>query len=114
MEFGIFDSFDLGRQGPGEVLAGRLRFAAEAERSGIGHYHVTEHHGTPLSVCPSPNLFLAALSQRTARMRLGVLVNVLPAHNVFRLAEAVAEGARSSGSDVVVKQVPETVPEDAD
>ncbi len=89
MEFGIFDSFDLGRSGPGEVLASRLRFAVEAERSGIGHYHVTEHHGTPLSVCPSPNLFLAALSQRTERMRLGVLVNVLPAHNVFRLAEEI-------------------------
>jgi alkanesulfonate monooxygenase SsuD/methylene tetrahydromethanopterin reductase-like flavin-dependent oxidoreductase (luciferase family) len=97
VEFGIFDSFDLGRTGPGEVLASRLRFAEQAERSGIGHYHVTEHHGTPLSVCPSPNLFLAALSQRTERMRLGVLVNVLPAHNVFRLAEEIGVLDQLSG-----------------
>jgi alkanesulfonate monooxygenase SsuD/methylene tetrahydromethanopterin reductase-like flavin-dependent oxidoreductase (luciferase family) len=90
LEFGIFDSFDLGRTGPGELLGARLRFAVEAERLGIGHYHVTEHHGTPLSVCPSPNLFLAALSQRTERMRIGALVTVLPNYDPFRLAEEVA------------------------
>jgi alkanesulfonate monooxygenase SsuD/methylene tetrahydromethanopterin reductase-like flavin-dependent oxidoreductase (luciferase family) len=90
MEFGIFDSFDLGRGTPGEVLADRLRFAREAEALGIEHYHVTEHHGTPLSVSPSPNIMLAALSQHTTRMRLGALVNVLPAHDPFRLAEEIA------------------------
>ncbi|MCI2416853.1 LLM class flavin-dependent oxidoreductase [Saccharopolyspora sp. K220] len=90
VEFGIFDSFDLGRSTPGQVLDGRLRFAAAAEGFGIDHYHVTEHHGTPLSVCPSPNLFLAALSQRTTRMRIGALVNVLPNYDPFRLAEEIA------------------------
>ncbi len=89
MEFGIFDSFDLDRSGPGDVLGTRLRFAVEAERLGVDRYHVTEHHGTPLSVCPSPNLFLAALSQRTERMRMGALVNVLPEHDPFRLAEEI-------------------------
>jgi hypothetical protein len=77
-EFGIFDSFDQGDSTPGQVIASRLDFAVEAERAGIAHYHVTEHHGTPLSVCPSPSLFLAALSQRTTTMRIGALVHVLP------------------------------------
>ncbi|TNC21895.1 LLM class flavin-dependent oxidoreductase [Amycolatopsis alkalitolerans] len=91
MEFGIFESFDQSRGGAaGELLEARLRFAAEAERLGVGHYHVTEHHGTPLSVCPSPNLFIAALSQRTERMRIGALVNVLPSYDPFRLAEEIA------------------------
>jgi alkanesulfonate monooxygenase SsuD/methylene tetrahydromethanopterin reductase-like flavin-dependent oxidoreductase (luciferase family) len=89
-EFGIFDSFDLGHSTPGEVLGRRLDFAVAAEQAGIGHYHVTEHHGTPLSVCPSPNLFLAALSQRTSTMRIGALVNVLPAYHPLRLAEEIA------------------------
>ncbi|MBO0825568.1 MAG: LLM class flavin-dependent oxidoreductase, partial [Actinobacteria bacterium] len=61
-----------------------------AEAAGIGHYHVTEHHGTPLSVCPSPNLFIAALSQRTTTMRIGALVHVLPAYEPLRLAEEIA------------------------
>ena len=89
-EFGIFDSFDQGDSTPGQVIASRLGFAVEAERAGIRHYHVTEHHGTPLSVCPSPNLFLAALSQRTTAMRIGALVHVLPAYEPLRLAEEIA------------------------
>ena len=88
--FGIFDSFDLGDSSPGQVISHRLGFAVEAERAGIGHYHVTEHHGTPLSVCPSPALFLAALSQRTVTMRIGALVHVLPAYDPLRLAEEIA------------------------
>ena len=89
-EFGIFDSFDQGDSTPGQVIANRLDFAVEAEKAGIRHYHVTEHHGTPLSVCPSPNLFLAALSQRTAAMRIGALVHVLPTYDPLRLAEEIA------------------------
>ncbi len=88
--FGIFDSFDLGESSPGQVIASRLDFAVAAEAAGIGHYHVTEHHGTPLSVCPSPALFLAALSQRTTTMRIGTLVYVLPAYEPLRLAEEIA------------------------
>ena len=88
--FGIFDSFDLGDSTPGQVIAHRLDFAVAAEAAGIGHYHVTEHHGTPLSVCPSPNLFLAALSQRTSTLRIGALVHVLPAYEPLRLAEEIA------------------------
>jgi alkanesulfonate monooxygenase SsuD/methylene tetrahydromethanopterin reductase-like flavin-dependent oxidoreductase (luciferase family) len=90
LEFGIFDSFDLAHGGAGELLDDRLRFAREAERLGFARYHVTEHHGTPLSVCPSPNLFIAALSRLTSTMRLGTLVTVLPAYEPFRLAEEIA------------------------
>jgi alkanesulfonate monooxygenase SsuD/methylene tetrahydromethanopterin reductase-like flavin-dependent oxidoreductase (luciferase family) len=89
MEFGIFDSLDLGLGGAGEVLHNHLRFAVEAERLDVGRYHVTEHHGTPLSVSPSPNIFLAALGQRTTTLRIGALVNVLPAYDLFRLAEEI-------------------------
>ena len=89
-EFGIFDSFDLGDSTPGQIIASRLDFAVAAEAAGISHYHVTEHHGTPLSVCPSPALFLAALSQRTTTLRMGALVFVLPEHEPLRLAEEIA------------------------
>jgi alkanesulfonate monooxygenase SsuD/methylene tetrahydromethanopterin reductase-like flavin-dependent oxidoreductase (luciferase family) len=97
VKFGIFDSFDQGNESPGDTLAGRLRFAVRAEELGVDHYHVTEHHGTPLSVCPSPNMFLAALSQRTERMRLGAMVYVLPAYDPLRLAEEIATLDHLSG-----------------
>lgn len=96
-EFGVFDSFDLGDAGPGQVLTERLDFAAEAERLGFDHYHLAEHHATPLSVCPSPNLFLSALTQRTSRIRMGALVYVLPAYDPFRLAEEIATLDQLSG-----------------
>lgn len=88
--FSIFDSFDLGAGTPGETIRERLELAVEAERLGFDHYHVTEHHGTNLSVVPSPNLFLAALSQRTMRIRMGTTVYVLPAYEPIRLAEEIA------------------------
>ena len=88
--FGIFDSFDQGTSPAPQVLRERVRFAQDAERLGIDHYHVTEHHGTPLSVCPSPNIFLAAISQTTHRMRFGALVYVLPAYDTLRLAEEIS------------------------
>lgn len=97
IEFGIFDSFDLGRGAPEGVLEDRLRLAVEAERLGVDRYHVTEHHGTPLSVCPSPNLFLTALTQRTKRMRIGALVYVLPMYDPVRLAEELAVIDQLSG-----------------
>ncbi len=97
LEFGIFDSIDLGRSTPGEVLDGRLRIAAFAEECGFDRYHVTEHHGTTLSVSPSPSLFLAALAQRTTRMRIGTLVYVVPAYEPLRLAEEVAVLDQLSG-----------------
>jgi alkanesulfonate monooxygenase SsuD/methylene tetrahydromethanopterin reductase-like flavin-dependent oxidoreductase (luciferase family) len=90
LELGIFDSVDLAHGAVGELLDDRLRFAQEVERLGFRHYHVAEHHGTPLSVCPSPNLFVAALSRLTSTMRIGTLVTVLPAYEPFRLAEEIA------------------------
>ena len=50
---------------------------------------LTEHHGTPLNLVPSPHLFLAAASQRTTRIRLGTLVTLLPLYNPVRLIEEV-------------------------
>lgn len=96
-EFGIFDSFDLARNTPGEQLAIRLRLAEHAERLGIQHYHVTEHHGTSLSVCPSPNLFLTALARQTTMMRMGAMVYVLPMYEPLRLAEEIAVIDQLSG-----------------
>jgi alkanesulfonate monooxygenase SsuD/methylene tetrahydromethanopterin reductase-like flavin-dependent oxidoreductase (luciferase family) len=51
--------------------------------------HMSEHHATPLSLTPSPGIFLAAVAQRTKRLRLGPLVYVLPAHHPLRLAEEI-------------------------
>jgi alkanesulfonate monooxygenase SsuD/methylene tetrahydromethanopterin reductase-like flavin-dependent oxidoreductase (luciferase family) len=39
-------------------------------------------------MAPSPGIFLAAIAQRTARLRFGPLVYLLPLYSPLRLIEA--------------------------
>lgn len=89
MEFGLFDHLDLGQAPVEQLYEDRLSLAAQAESLGFGRYHVAEHHGTPLGMAPSPNVFLAALSQRTTRIRFGPLVYIVPLYDSYRLAEEI-------------------------
>lgn len=61
-----------------------------AEEYGFDGVFFSEHHFTPYSISPSPNLLVATLAQRTERMRIGVMANITAFHNPRRLAE---EGA---------------------
>jgi alkanesulfonate monooxygenase SsuD/methylene tetrahydromethanopterin reductase-like flavin-dependent oxidoreductase (luciferase family) len=91
LRFGIWDWLD---RPPGlpvaELYEQRLRVLEAAERAGFYCYHLAEHHGTPLSAAPSANLFFAAASQRTRRLRLGALVYLLPMYHPLRLVEEIA------------------------
>jgi alkanesulfonate monooxygenase SsuD/methylene tetrahydromethanopterin reductase-like flavin-dependent oxidoreductase (luciferase family) len=89
MQFGIFDQNDHGRYGLTEQYDKRLELIAFYDTSGFRTYHMSEHHSTPLNLTPSPSVFLAAVAQRTKRLRLGALVYVLPAHHPLRLAEEI-------------------------
>lgn len=87
MQFGIFDHIDDSGIARAEQLEQRLRLVEQYDRDGFYAYHVAEHHGTPLGIVGSPNVFLAAVAQRTRRLRLGALVNVLPLYHPLRLVE---------------------------
>jgi alkanesulfonate monooxygenase SsuD/methylene tetrahydromethanopterin reductase-like flavin-dependent oxidoreductase (luciferase family) len=97
MEFGLFDHMDHGAGTVAEDFEHRLRLAEAGEALGFTRFHGTEHHGTPLSVAPSPSLLMAALSQRTTRLRFGPLVWNLPLYNPLRLAEEIAMLDQLSG-----------------
>ena len=90
LEFGIFDWIDHNANlSLSETYEQRLRMLEVADETGFFCYHLAEHHGTPLAVAPTPNMFLAAASQRTARLRLGPLVQLLPLYNPLRNIEDV-------------------------
>ena len=89
MQFGGFDQNDLGTLPLADQYENRLRLIEFYDRSGFRTYHMSEHHSTPLSMTPSPSVFLAAVAQRTQRIRLGPLVYVLPMHHPLRLAEEI-------------------------
>jgi alkanesulfonate monooxygenase SsuD/methylene tetrahydromethanopterin reductase-like flavin-dependent oxidoreductase (luciferase family) len=89
LTFGIFDWIDGDPAQAGERYEQRLRMVELADRAGYYAYHLAEHHGTPLSLAPSPNLFLAAAAARTGRLRLGPLVSIVPLYHPLRLIEEI-------------------------
>ena len=89
VRFGIFDWVDESGRGQSETYEERLRMLELADRSGFYCYHLAEHHGTELSTVPSPNLFLAAVAQRTRQIRLGPLAYILPMYDPLRLLEEI-------------------------
>ena len=98
MRFGIIDhNDDTGRPHVRQV-AERLELIEAYDRLGFHAYHLTEHHGTPLAVTPSPHLMLAAAAQRTSRLRLGTLITILSVYHPMRvIEEAVTLDQLSSG-----------------
>lgn len=90
MKFGIFDHLDRSGLPLAEQYECRLALAGVYEAAGFHAYHIAEHHSTPLGMAPSPGLFLAALAQRTTRLRFGPLVYPLPLYHPLRLAEEIA------------------------
>jgi alkanesulfonate monooxygenase SsuD/methylene tetrahydromethanopterin reductase-like flavin-dependent oxidoreductase (luciferase family) len=96
--FGLFDWVDAdGVRDAGQLYRERLDLLADAESHGFDIYHLAEHHGTPLGLAPSPNVFLAAAAMRTTRIRLCPLVYVLPLYHPARLAEEIAMLDQLSG-----------------
>ena len=68
-----------------------LEHAEAAEAAGFSHFWLTEQHFfAEIGHSACPEMFLAALSQRTRRIRLGFAVILMPCHNPFMVAERVA------------------------
>lgn len=61
-----------------------------AEDLGFDEFWVGEHHSAGWETIPSPEMFLAAASQRTSRIKLGTSMISLPFHHPFHVAERIA------------------------
>src|SRR5206468_6284103 len=84
--FGLFDWIDRRQAAPlGQLYEERLKLLEAADAAGFFAYHLAEHHATPLGLAPSPSVFLAAVAQRTRRIRLGPMVYLLPLYSPLRL-----------------------------
>jgi hypothetical protein len=97
MKFGVFDHLDLGAVPLGEHYENRLQLIEAYDRLGLRSYHLAEHHATPLGMAPSPSVFLAAVAQRTRRLRFGPLVYTLSLHHPLRVAEEICMLDQMSG-----------------
>src|SRR5436190_2475094 len=95
--FGIFDHVDRSDEPIGVLYEQRLKLVEAAEAAGFRTYHVAEHHATRLGMAPSPGIFLAAVAQRTRRIRFGPLVYLLPLYTPLRLIEEICMLDQLSG-----------------
>ena len=66
-----------------------LEEAVLAEELGFDNVWASEHHFSEDAWNPSPITFLAAVAARTARVRIGTYVLLLPFHNPVRVAEDI-------------------------
>jgi len=87
MKFGIFDHLDKSGVELHQHFENRLKLAEIYDRAGFHAYHIAEHHGTPLGMASSPSVFLAAVAQRTRKLRFGPLVYTLSLSHPIRIIE---------------------------
>jgi alkanesulfonate monooxygenase SsuD/methylene tetrahydromethanopterin reductase-like flavin-dependent oxidoreductase (luciferase family) len=89
MKFGVFDHVDRGTSSLAELYESRLKLAEIYDRSGFYAYHIAEHHATPLGMASAPSILLAAVAQRTTRLRFGPLVYTLSVSHPLRILEEI-------------------------
>lgn len=89
MRIGVFDHLDRSDSPLDRYYEERLALVERYEQAGFYSYHLAEHHATPLGMAPSPSVFLAAVAQRTKRLRFGPMVFALPLYHPVRLAEEI-------------------------
>ncbi len=97
IDIGVFDHVDRGDGSLGELYENRLKLIEAYDRLGIRTYHLAEHHATPLGMAPQPGVFLAAVAQRTRRLRFGPLVYTLSLHHPLRVVEEICMLDQMSG-----------------
>lgn len=66
-----------------------LKLAEILDDLGYDELWVGEHHSAGSELIASPEVFIAAASQRTTRIKLGTGVNSLPYHHPFMLADRI-------------------------
>ncbi|MDO8432287.1 MAG: LLM class flavin-dependent oxidoreductase [Candidatus Binatus sp.] len=92
MKFDIFYQLpEAATQNTAQRYRELIAESAEADRLGFDTVWLAEVHFAPrFSAMPTPLMILAAIAERTTRLRLGMAVNLMPLHHPLRLAEEIA------------------------
>ena len=95
--FSVLDGLSDDPAGVGERYGDFLALAEAGDAAGLECAWVAEHHFHTGGLVPSPPVLLAAAAARTRRLRLGVMVSVLPFHSAVALAEEYSMVDQISG-----------------
>jgi alkanesulfonate monooxygenase SsuD/methylene tetrahydromethanopterin reductase-like flavin-dependent oxidoreductase (luciferase family) len=96
--FGIFDHIeDIPGTPTHRLLQDRLDLVKMADEGGLTGFYLAEHHGSDLCMAPNQELFIAAASQVTEKIRLGPMVKLLPLHHPVRIIEDMCVADQLTG-----------------
>jgi limonene 1,2-monooxygenase len=90
-----------------------LDFVEQLDRLGFDEFWCGEHHSSGWETIASPEMFLAAAGQRTARIMLGTGVVSLPYHHPFNVAQRIAQLDQMTGGRAMFGSGPGALPSDA-
>jgi alkanesulfonate monooxygenase SsuD/methylene tetrahydromethanopterin reductase-like flavin-dependent oxidoreductase (luciferase family) len=93
MDFALFDNLQidpLDPRSPADIFDQRLDDLAVAEAEGFWAAFTAERHFMATYRSVAPGAWIAAASQRTSKLRLGVLAYTLALHQPAQLAEEIA------------------------
>jgi len=104
VKFGYFtlsdNHYENNTRSANQLIADILDEAVYAEEVGLHSAWIGEHHFSTLGVLSCPDLVLAQVAARTAKLRLAPAVTVLPLHHPIRVAEQWATLDLLSGGRV--------------
>jgi limonene 1,2-monooxygenase len=83
------------------------------EKMGFHEAWMGEHHSSGWEINASPELFAAAVSQRTSTIKLGLGVVSLPYHNPFMVADRVRQLDHITKGRTILGMGPGSLPSDA-
>lgn len=88
LKFGAFVApFHAIDQNPTLALERDIELSVRADQLGYDEIWFGEHHSAGMEIIPSPEVMIAAVSQRTTHIRLGTGVSSLPYHHPLILAD---------------------------
>lgn len=90
-----------------------LDFVEHVDRLGLDEFWCGEHHSSGWEMISSPEMFLAAAGERTARIMLGTGVVSLPYHHPFHVANRIAQLDHMTGGRAMFGSGPGALPSDA-
>lgn len=114
MEFGLFvPPMHYPHQNPTRALHRDLEMIEYAESVGFAEAWIGEHHSSGHEIIGPNDIFVAAASQRTSKIRLGTGVVSLPYHNPFHVAERAVLLDHLSQGRTMLGVGPGSLPSDA-
>jgi len=114
MRNGIFLApFHPTNEDPTLCIQRDMELIEHLDRLGYDEAWIGEHHSAGFEIIPSPELFIAAVAERTRRIKLGTGVVSLPYHNPLMVANRIIQLDHQTRGRVMFGVGPGLLPSDA-